>query len=237
MIKQLFTFGGIDLTQWVYITSVTRKVAPAREFTQTTVQGRDGVYVSSSRLESFDVEVQVMFKQREESTIESARTQLAAVLTKTGEQQLLLPYANGYYKAVYTGDADMSRLWQYPSATLAFTVTDPVAYGTQQTQTLTTSYKSITAGGTYRSYPTIQGTPASGSYWKVFNNTTGEFVRVDATFSGSQTVVINMEQEFCTVSGAYTAVTLDSTYFSIEGTQQLRISSGSATITWNERWL
>ena len=79
--------------------------------------------------------------------------------------------------------------------------------------------------------------PASGSYWTFANVTTGAFVRVEASFTGSQTVVLDMARERCTVNGADHAVTLSSDFFAMEGVQQLKTSSGTATVEWEERWL
>lgn len=247
MIEQTLLFGGVDLTHWVYVASVSRKLAPQRNFTQTTVQGRNGVLVGSSRLEPFDVDVQVYFKQRDIFAIERARTQLASILLSSTEQNLVLPYASGYYKAVFTGDVDMSRLWQYPNVTLTFTVTDPVAYGRERKLELTSSNKTaiIDTGGNSDAYFTVSGVPSSSQWYLMRYDVVSGVVQTDTAqtlgtaMSNSPSLIeFDTAQQWCKVDGEYTSIGFYDDYFALRGKQQLKLSQGaSATIKWHERWL
>ena len=69
------------------------------------------------------------------------------------------------------------------------------------------------------------------------NVTTGDFVRVDAAFTGSQTVVLDMAKQRCKVNGTDHQVNISSDYFPLDGEQSLKVSSGTATLEWSERWL
>lgn len=102
---------------------------------------------------------------------------------------------------------------------------------------MTASQRAVAAGGNYRAYPTVTCKPPAGSSWTITNVSTGRFVRVEASFTGAQTVVLDMRAERCTVNGADWPVTVASDFFSLDGVQQIKTSGGTATLEWEERWL
>ena len=195
--------------------------------------------MSFAGLEPYKVKVTGLLRAGEADDVEQARRELAAALLGGGVQDLVLPYMSGLsLKAAYAGEAELARPWIYPNIELEFLVTDPVAYGEQRTATIGTSYTTVKGGGTAESWPIIQATPGSGSYWRVYCPTTGKYVRVDTAFDGTQKVVVDMEAMRCTVNGSDHAVTIGSDFFPLgTGSQYLYVSSGTAEMTWKERWL
>ncbi len=233
----MFSFGDHDLDGPLACLSISRQVMPSRRLTRTTVPGMDGCHVADEGLSPLEIEVGVAFWATDEQELADARRELALALSG-GEKRLLLPDEPGrYYLARFEGGGQLDRLFNSPSLTLTFLCADPVAYGASRTATVGTSAATVDAGGTWRARPVVTAKPAKGDYWTLTNVTTGEFVRVEAAFTGSQTVVLDMAKERCTVNGADWPVTLSSDFFAIEGTQQLKASSGTAEVTWEERWL
>ena len=232
-----FSFGGQDLTPYLFPGSVNRSIAPARRMGRTEVPGMDGELVTLDGLEAVELTVKCHLTPRGLHDVSVVRRLLAKML-QGGEQALRLPDEPGRYViAYYEGGAELSRLSRRPGVDLAFLCADPVAYGQGRTDTLTTTAKTVDSGGTYKAWPVVTAKPASGSYWMLTNVTTGDFVRVDAAFTGSQTVVLDMAKQRCKVNGTDHQVNISSDYFPLDGEQSLKVSSGTATLEWSERWL
>lgn len=238
MRHQAFTYGGNDLSPYMYVTEVTRTIAPERSIATTTVPGMDGELVGGITLDPLDIAVTAFVRRQGLSEVAEARRVLARLLVADEPARLILPdEPDKYYLALYKGGAELSRAAHLPSVELEFHCADPVAYGAHRTASVGTATTAIEAGGTCRAWPTVTAKPPSGSSWTVTNVTTGDFVRVNASFSGSQTVVLDMGLQRCTVNGADHAVSIDSDFFAIDGLTQLKVSEGTATIEWDERWL
>lgn len=155
-----------------------------------------------------------------------------------GEKALVLDDApERYMLARYRGGAEQGRNAHMPNLTLGFYCADPAAYGQRRSEQVSASRRAVAAGGNYRAYPTVTCKPPAGSSWTITNASTGRFVRVEANFTGAQTVVLDMRAERCTVNGADWPVTVASDFFSLDGVQQIKTSGGTATLEWEERWL
>lgn len=237
--KDKLVFNGHDLGALMSVSSVSRSVAPSYNFTQTTVAGHNGAYVVNGGLEVLEIDVIGNLRAHNIEHVTRQRRLLASMLQTSDVAKLILPdEIDKYYMAYYKGGADLSRNAHRPQVTLTFLCPDPVAFGQEREQTITTTQTVVNAGGTYKSYPTITATPASGqTYWQIMNVTTGEFVKVFANFTGAQTITLDTEKQRAIINKSDVAVDINSDFFAIEGAQTLKVSSGSATMTWCERWL
>lgn len=198
----------------------------------------DGELVRFDGLEAVEVMVKGYLTPYGIDQVAKVKRILAKMLTIDEAQALRLPDEPwSYTLAVCTGGAELSRHAHRPKVELSFLCADPVAYGQERTDTLTTTAKTVDSGGTYKVWPVVTAKPASGSYWMLTNVTTGDFVRVDAAFTGSQTVVLDMAKQRCKVNGTDHQVNISSDYFPLDGEQSLKVSSGTATLEWSERWL
>lgn len=220
------------------MSEATRTVAPSRRVERTEVPGMDGELVRFDGLEAVEVMVKGYLTPYGIDQVAKVKRILAKMLTIDEAQALRLPDEPwSYTLAVYPGGAELSRHAHRPKVELSFLCADPVAYGQERTDTLTTTAKTVDSGGTYKVWPVVTAKPASGSYWMLTNVTTGDFVRVDAAFTGSQTVVLDMAKQRCKVNGTDHQVNISSDYFPLDGEQSLKVSSGTATLEWSERWL
>ena len=238
MIEQLLSFNGTDLTDFVTVWSVTRPVFASVDMDETEVPGVPGCLVSSPRLDSYKVKAVCMLKAGGAAEVEDKRRLLAAALAPGTEGDLVLPDSGGLrLRAVCTGGAELSRPSQYPTCKVEFLVTGPIARGDRKTVPVESSLSSaVRVGGTAPALPVVRCSPSS-SPWRVTNVTTGEYVEVAGTFDGKRELVLDMGLERATVGGADVPVTVGSDFFELRpGTVQLKITSGSATVEWEERW-
>ncbi len=231
-------FNGVDLSPWLHVSRVARPVTASRRLSATEVAGMDGAHVADEGMEAVELEVECFLLARSQADVSDTRRLLSSALRTDAAARLVLDDEPGrYLMAWYKGGAELSRNAHSPGLTLTFLCADPVAYGNVRKATVGTAGAYIDAGGTYKASPMVTCKPPAGSYWTLTNVSTGEFVRVEAAFNGSQAVVLNMASERCTVNGADWPVTLSSDFFAIEGEQRLMTSGGTATIEWEERWL
>lgn len=234
---QRISFDGHDLSPYMLVTDVKRQIVPKRRITQTQVPGMDGALVSSVELDAIEVTVRGCITRRLMRDVADARKALATCLSARKSAPLVLPDdPTTYLMALYEGGAEPSKLAHVPDVDLVFLCADPVSYG-QHRSVSVSGTKCLRAVGNYPAYPVVTVKPPRGSQWQITNVDTGEYVRVLASFTGSQTVVLNMGLERCTIDGTDHAVDMPSDFFSIEGDVSLMVSGGTATVEWDERWL
>lgn len=234
----LFSFNDEDLSPYVFAYEVTRQILPERNFTHTTVLGGNGALVKDEGLNTLEITVSAVIKARREENIAEIRHRLASIL-HTREPCELRLYDNKprYYLALFTGGAQLDREYKNPKIELTFLCPDPIAFGQARTQTVTSTQTVVNTGGTYKSYPVVTVTPSKGSTWRITNVSTGAFVKVDATFTGSNKLVLDMEKQRATLNNSDVAVDISSDFFALEGAQKLTCTNSSATLEWKERWL
>ena len=170
---------------------------------------------------------------------EQRRLIASALMRSNAEERLILPdEPERYHMAIYEGGAELSRLSHRPKVELAFLCPDPIAYGRHRSATVSGS-ATVDPGGTYRALPSIMVTPPAGAYWQITNTGNGKLVRVEASFSGSQELVLDMGLARCTVNGYDHPVTASSDFedFYLDGPTELTVSGGEAQIDWEERWV
>lgn len=237
MARERFVFNGSDLTSWLHVSQVSRLVLPSRRLNRQEIPGRDGELVAVNGLDALEVEVTCHLKADSIADVSTQRRLLTAALVTDGLAQLILPdEPHLWLMAVYEGGAEVERNAHKPEVKLTFLVPDPVAYGEERSVHVSGT-ATVNVGGTRATAPTVTARPPRGSSWRVTNADTGEHVEVQHAFTGSETVVVDMDACRCTVNGTDVPVTLESDFFRvIGGTQHVALSGGTATMSWVERW-
>lgn len=230
-------FNGVDLTPLVAY-RVHRPVLPPVSVSTETVSGRHGETFRRARLEGYDLAVDMWIRTRDRHRVAEIRHRLAAALWTDEPAPLCLPDdPTRYLLAVVTGDTDLGAIWAMPGATVRFHVCDPVSYGRRRSAALEAGSSSLDTGGTWETLPVITATPAEGVHsWRVTRVSTGEYVEVVRDFDGER-LVLDVETERATVGGQTVGVTTGSDFFALYGRETLQVSSGTAAVTWRERWL
>lgn len=148
-----------------------------------------------------------------------------------------------YYLAVPSTALDLTRCVLADVTRIAFTLTDPVAYGQVKTATVPSGGSAaINVGGTAPTALSISASAAkrdtTSLVWGVRIDD-GEFVHVPTGSNSSRAVVVDGYERTCTVAGAVVLPTLDSDWPILEpGNHVLAMDNGTgaATVTWRERW-
>lgn len=232
-------FNGYDLSPWLDA-NPTRPILPPVEVEADEVPGADGARFRSARLGELEIPVVVRLRASADDDIAELRHMLAPMLCAKSPAPLVLgDDPTRYHLAVLEGSSDLDRLWRTGRAELVFRACDPIAFGKTSAIAMATA-ATANVGGTWKTAPTITARPSSGSGYRITLVETGEYVQVNAPFTGEQTLVIDCGKQHCTVSGASAdeAVTLASDYFELSpGLNQLSAENGTATVEWTERWL
>lgn len=230
-------FGGIDLTPYLLVTKVTRPIVPKVRLDETEVPGMDGTHVRATGLEPVEIAVDCNIVGGSLDEVAEARAVLASALSG-GEKALVLDDApERYMLARYRGGGGAGAQRAHAESHARVLLCRPRRLRAAALRAGVGIPARRRRRGNYRAYPTVTCRPPAGSSWTITNVSTGRFVRVEASFTGAQTVVLDMRAERCTVNGADWPVTVASDFFSLDGVQQIKTSGGTATLEWEERWL
>ncbi|MEG2932716.1 MAG: phage tail family protein [Gordonibacter sp.] len=219
----------------------TRSVLPPINVKATEVSNKDGDIFETATLGSMTIEVSARLCYRGNEQPMEVRRKLAAMLYSTTPAKLVLDDdPTRYYAAILGGESQLDNLWRTGKADLTFICNDPIAYGASVSIDIR-GVLDLSVGGTYKSYPTITAVPAANtSYWRITETTSGDYIQINHAFNGTQTVVIDCENQSATLDGASAGidVVLASNFFALApGHTSLKTSSGAATVAYIERWL
>ena len=173
----------------------------------------------------------------------NAFSMLGAWLDVDEPKKLVLPDTpDRYYMAIPDGGVELTRGIRGEIGTLAFTITDPIAYGEEKAVTVP-SGGSVTfvVGGTYPTLPRLSGrvTPNSTKTWGVRLDE-GDFFHIDSASTAAFDLTADFGKRTSTINAALALPTLSSTWFELSpGEHTLRndVGSGAVTVAYDERWL
>ena len=231
-------YDGVDLTKWLK-TAYTRSLLPPLETVTADVPGRSGSVFMRQQVKHSSIEVRARLILSPQRYTYADRQELAAALLKDSPRPLYLDDEPGIHRmAILTGETELSSLWYTGSTTLEFLLPDPIGRGATMRLPIQGANNEIEVGGNYPTRPRFEVTPASQSYLRITNADTGELVQVNRSFTGSESVVIDMESRLVTVNGIKAPVVTTSEYFELApGKARVSLSSGSGLVTFSERWL
>lgn len=238
-------FNGHDLSSLV-MCRMGRPILPPVNVSTQTVGGRHGEHYRRSRMEGYDIPVDIWLRTEDRRKVAELRHELAALLWTEEPAPLWLPDdPTRYHLAVLSGDTDLGAITsELPTTTLTFHVCDPIAFGDERSEVLVSgTAKTLSAGGTWEAWPIVRST-LSGGTWRITNQTTGQYVEVNADSYGANpaagaSLACDMELERVTINGNTAGVAISSDFFSLSGDATLLVTGarGETTIDWRERWL
>lgn len=234
-------YNGFDFAPWFDTRLVTRSLLPEYEIATRDVPGQPGSRFMRAELKPLTIDVAAAWRARPADDMAALRRLMASRLLCLKEAELWLDderHLGLRYMAVLTSPGALDTLWHTGEATLTFTAYDPVAYGAEGRATVSGT-SGVQVGGTFRTYPTVTVRPGgSTSALRLTNMGTGEFVQIDKAVTASSAVVIDMAAPQATVDGSPAPVTFESDFFPLEaGANSLKLSSGTATVQWTERYV
>ena len=232
-------FNGLDFSEFSSAEVVEKTALPIITNTMA-VSGRAGALLVSGRIPPRMVRVRLFMDAGYKpgtNGLADIRHRVYATLASVGGGTLRLPDEPEFeYRDVVCTDAGAwSSLFEEGHGDVAFTLLDPVAYGTARREVGT----SFEVGGTWSTWPTFELVAVAGTAVQVEYG--GKVVRIEHAFTGGESVVVNCEREGVTVGGADARadVALSSDFFSLAlGNCTLTFSGCSSHATvFHERWL
>lgn len=230
-------FNGYDFSPYLTV-NMSRRIMPPTDADIVDIPGRPGALLRDNKIEPLVIPVSIRLKADVGDNIADLRHILAGMLYTKEAAKLVLPDdEERYYMAVVTGDTTLSNLWYTGSTEVDFYCADPLAYGKKGS--ISVPNVDFTVKGTYETRPIITCKPAANTnFLKITNNKTGEFLQMNRSFTGDETVVFDCEKEQATVNGTNKAITLASDFFALKpGVNAILRSSGDFKAEWRERWL
>lgn len=240
--RMAVTWDGHDLTELFLVTDVVRPWPSMSASTTDNPAG--GSFLVGLRPQSPTVSMTLRAYGDSSRRREAARA-LASWLAVDGPRELAFGDDGGLcYMAVPDGTADSERLYWQEAVTVSFLVPEPVMLGDEVSVTVPSgATMGVGVGGTAPARPLIGASAAvrdgSTGLWGVRDTASGSFVRVALPTASPSAVTIDCERRTATVNGESALVTLDSDWLELSpGAHALAVDgTGSATITWRERWL
>ena len=234
-------FDGHDLTELFLVTDVSRPWPSMSASASDNPTG--GSFLTGLRRSSAEVSM-TLYAFGTTSERREAERELASWLDVDGPRELAFGDDGGLcYMAVPSGTDAPKSYMDAESVSVTFLVPEPVMLGDEVSVTVPSGTTlGVGVGGTAPARPTIAATGAvrdgSTGLWGVRDTASGDFVRVALPTASPSAVTIDCERRTATVNGQSALVTLDSDWLELApGAHQLALDgTGTATITWRERW-
>lgn len=230
-------FNGHDLSSLVYC-KIRRPVMASVKATFEDVSGRHGEMFKAAKREGYDLAVDMWLRTEHRRDVADARHRLAAMLWTDEPAPLYLPDdPTRHLMAIVSGGTDLDEITDdCPSCTVTFHVGDP-DYRGQSRRIDVSGSASFAVGGTLPAPIKVTAKPGPCNFWRITNTDTGEFVEIAQALTTDSVVRLDFETEKATVNGSIAALSITSDFFEVKDRAHLKISSGVATIEWEERWL
>lgn len=230
-------FNGIDFSEDLRILEINRPLIPDILTYTKKIPGKDGVRsTGKSELAETLIEVKVELKDKTAGNLEDFFRKTAGQLFTKEESKLTFKREPGrYYMAKLEGSTDFKQIGSYGIASLQFKSTSPFAYGAaEQTKSVNVQF---TNKGTYESYGVIELTAPTAANLEISNG--DKILELKYSFTGTQTIVVDLEKERITMNGASAMkyLTLESDFFTIPSGTAKITTNGTGTIKYKERWL
>lgn len=230
-------FNGHDLSSLVYC-KIRRPVMASVDATFEDVPGRHGEVFKTVKRNGYDLSVDMWLRTEHRRDVAEARHKLAAMLWTDEPAPLFLPDdPTRHLMAIVSGSTDLDEITDdCPSCTVTFHIGDP-DYRGQSRRIEVSGSAAFAVGGTLPAAVKVTAKPGACSSWRITDTDTGEFVEVAQALTADSVVRLDFATEHATVNGSIAALNIMSDFFEIKDRAHLKISSGTATVEWEERWL
>ena len=231
-------YDGVNLSDIFEVHEIHVPMLPPIEAVAQEMAGRPGAYFQSRKVKTREITMKLGLNARSRCPLDiyHAWREQAGLLAKTEPRKLYLK-EDRYIWAVLTGESGIENLGYRGVAELTFSCFDPCFYGQEHTVQLQSGSNSVQINGGVAAYPTFTITPSSDSFALV-NGDTNEKVVVPSV-TESTVLRIDMANCRCTANGNYKPCNISVTdFWPLEpGTANLVLSSGTGTMTYEERFL
>lgn len=228
-------YDGVELSDMFTIVDVSIPLLPTIDVVTQELVQRPGLYFSSRKIGTREVKIKLSLDAESRCPIDifTAWSEVSGVFAKPDPRRL---YLNGsYINALFVGESEIEEQGTKGVIELTFLCFDPFFYGKEHTVSLSGTTAFSVSGGV-SVFPILQVTGAATPL-TVTNPMTSELVRVPNITTGAK-VVVDMANQIATVNGSFAPVDLVSDFFALEtGDSNLKLSSGTGSLTYQERFL
>ena len=208
------------------------------------VPGRDGTVFMGGKLDGGTITVPLTIVDEDMEQRRATLSNLYMILDVDAPKLLVLPEVPDLsYKAIPQNAVQESRYIDGDTVIVSFQLVEAAAYG--DTVTVSIPYNgsaTFTVDGTYPTKPRITASGARNATSKIWGLQldSGDFLHVAPSTGSTCSISLDCEERTLTINGDTALPTLDSDWFVLSpGTHTIAIDNGSgtATITYEERWL
>lgn len=233
------TFNGTDLTALCHVSDLRTSLLP-RTFGSEDVPGRDGAIFTGSRLLTRTITLTLSLMGTDLAQRQQAARALAGILAVDEPKPLAISIDGGmYYLAIPESGDDIARYVNSQRFDVTFTAYDPTLHGEQRSErVLNNGSRTFTVGGTYPATPTVSvesALPRQG-VWRL---TLDDSEYLSAAITGTHALEFDCGARTLTVDGAAALLLPEADWLVLTPGQHRLVmtGNGTATVTWEERWL
>lgn len=151
----MITFNGYYLKDFCVIRDIGRQIMPAVSLSMVDIQGRDGSYYFRKKKMARVINVELMILGQTKEDIRMTAKQLANILDTEEPAPLFFDDQPGVeYRAIVSGDTDISEDTFFGTSTIQFICPDPYGVGTSTTETaIASTGTTLTNPGNAKTFP------------------------------------------------------------------------------------
>lgn len=235
-------FNNIDLADHLKILEVKKSIISPLEIKSAKMPRSHGEEYHSSTLSPREIGVKVELKKRDDWPLEDNYRNLINILYQDKPKKLIFKNEpDKYYLAKLESSSDIEDYNFFGVMVLNFVCLYPLAMSTQEKIMEDISNKQLWNKGAISTRGTIEVemlSPVNSLKVELIN--TGEYLLLEDAFKRGDKVTIDLKKESVEKNGFSAMRQLDyfSDFFEIpKGFFNIKISSGTGSITFREEWL
>ena len=241
-VRPLFTFGGVDLSQYVVAEQVERQLINIETSWGGVFDRPERLLKRNAKGKEIKVQVRFLTESFQELADDIHNFNMALLKPKQNELASLKLWdrPSTYDMVVPDGSISFERVSKTGKADVTFK--SPYAYSLSNTQTTYRGTDSMVIKGYGGVQPIITGTFLAGSKPRFTDVTNGKVLMLDYTLPADDTIIIdcaNRTIKASKITNPHRYLTYESRFFEFD-TGPFKITSPDAKeiiVQYNERWL
>lgn len=231
-------YDDVRLADYFIVRGVDMPFIPPITINELTIDGNPGAWNIGRNIGTRDIVIRLGILNATRKLEEALDKWINRAQIVSKDHECKLDLGDGYYVyAMLTGNTDITRNGHWSIADLTFHCSDPRIYRFTYELPLASGLNKVTILGNCPVRPRFQITRPSNPFLLQKENTQ-KYVRVNG-LTTSQIVVIDLKDHKCTVNDTYKAIDPSvTTWWELEpGYQEIRLNTGSGTMTYTEAYL
>lgn len=191
----MFIFNGIDFSNYIKVTKVTRPIMAPQSLSVTNIEGRSGSTLHRKTSSSFSIPIEFYLKETNGKNLRGQLRELAGLLDSDVPGRLIFKDENDkFINAIISENLDFEEILKTKgNGAITFFCADPYWYAIQDDEFTYTDQneKTFDRKGTAISYPVYT---IEGQCNKVSIHTNGDVMTVNTPLSSGEKLIIDSEK-------------------------------------------